>query len=368
MPVNPFLGALDLGRAYGSRETTATEVVDGLLARIETHDPRLGAFQFVYADDARLAAEAADAAMRSGHHIGPFHGVPFAVKDVIDVEVRITTGGSLTTSGDPATCSATVARRLLAAGGILIGKTKTIEFSMGGWGTNQHMGTPRNPWDHKTHRAPGGSSSGSAVAVAAGLVPCAIGTDTGGSIRTPSAWCGVVGLKVTHGLLPMDAIIPTAHSLDTPGPIVRSVADAAFVFDVMAGQKRQFGTDPLDSGSPDHSLLSLRLGKLPESEREGMETSILDLYDAAVDRLRSLGAEVDVFEPPMSYTDLALANRLIATAEAYTHHGALMENVEARVDEDVRQLILPGRDISARDYVAATLQRKADIATFLDRL
>ena len=171
MKPDVYASVLEVAQAYRTGETTASTTVAALLDRIETHDRTLGAFQSVYADDARAAAKAADQAMRTGHRIGPFHGIPFAVKDVMDVEGRVTTGGSMTRADRPADKSATVARRLLAAGGILLGKTKTIEFSMGGWGTNQHFGTPRNPWDLDRHRVPGGSSSGSAVAVASGMVP-----------------------------------------------------------------------------------------------------------------------------------------------------------------------------------------------------
>ena len=135
------------------------------------------------------------------------------------------------------------------------------------------------------------------------MVPAALGTDTGGSVRTPSAWCGVVGLKTTHRVLPVDGIIPTAHSLDTVGPIVRSVADAALLFDLMAGREtseldRHLDRDvPLDPSGP-AALPGSRLGALPAEEREGMDDAVLDLYDAALDRLRSLGAEIEVFEPP----------------------------------------------------------------------
>jgi len=142
MAIDPYLGALDLARSYRCSETAPTEIVDGFLTRIEALDPKLGAFQAVYADDARLAAESADAAMRSGHRLGPFHGVPFAAKDVVDIVGRITTGGSLTMADRVSPATATIAQRLLAAGGILVGKTKTMEFSMGGWGTNLTMGTP----------------------------------------------------------------------------------------------------------------------------------------------------------------------------------------------------------------------------------
>lgn len=218
MSTDPFQSAIGLAQDYRHGAVAPSEVIDAILSRIETLDSKLGAFQAVYADDARLAAEAADKAIRSGHQVGPFHGIPFALKDLIDVEGRITTGGSAEMAQRISPATATIAQRLLAAGGILIGKTKTTEIAMGGWGTNQHMGTPWNPWDLQIHRTPGGSSSGSGVAVAAGLVPCAVGTDTGGSVRMPSAWCGGVGLKVTENFLPTDGIIPCSHTQDTPGP------------------------------------------------------------------------------------------------------------------------------------------------------
>ena len=366
MAIDPYLGALDLARTYRSKATTASEAVDGLLTRIDTLDPKLRAFQAVYADDARLAAEAADAAMQSGHRVGPFHGVPFAAKDVVDIAGRITTGGSLTMADRVSPTTATIAQRLLAAGGILVGKTKTMEFSMGGWGTNLTMGTPWNPWDPDIHRTPGGSSSGSGVAVAAGLVPCAVGSDTGGSVRTPAAWNGIVGLKTTEGLLPTDGIIPYSHTLDTSGPMVRSVRDAAFMFDVMAGQGSGNLARHLEADGPLDGIRGLRFGALADHGRELVDDDILALYDAALDQLRSLGAKIDTFVPPISYEAMATANGFIFAAEGYTHHGDLMENLDAPVDEFVRPRILEGRNIKAHEYISAVLTRQEHITMMLN--
>ena len=369
MSTDPFQSAIGLANAYRRDEIAPSEVVGSLLSRIESLDDRLGAFQAIYADDARLAAEAADKAIRSGHQVGPFHGIPFALKDLIDVEGRITTGGSAEMAQRLSPATATIADRLLAAGGILIGKTKTTEVAMGGWGTNQHMGTPWNPWDMETHRTPGGSSSGSGVAVAAGLVPCAVGTDTGGSVRMPSAWCGGVGLKVSEGLLPTDGIIPCSHTQDTPGPMARSTADTAFMFDVMAGAsasdlERHLNGQGYSAAASGDGIRGLRLGTLREQDREGVENAILELYDMSMESLRSLDAEIVPYEPPVPYETMAAANGLIFTAEVYAHHGALMENPDARVDEEIRRKVLAGRDVSARDYIAARLQRQADFAAF----
>ena len=369
MSTNPFQSAVELAQAYRRRECQPSEVVDFLLSRIDSLDGKLGAFQAVYADDARLAAEAADKSIRSGHQVGPFHGIPFALKDLIDVEDRITTGGSAEMAQRLSPVTATIAQRLLAAGGILIGKTKTTEVAMGGWGTNQYMGTPWNPWDLETHHTPGGSSSGSGVAVAAGLVPCAVGTDTGGSVRMPSAWCGGVGLKVSEGLLPTDGIIPCSHTQDTPGPMTRSTADTAFMFDVMAGVtvgelERHLNGQGISASVLGDGVRGLRLGSLGEKDREGVAEEILVLYDAALEKLKSLGAEIVPYEPPAPYEVMAAANGLIFTSEVYVHHGALMENPDARVDEEIRRKVLLGRDISARDYIASRLQREIHFVAF----
>src|ERR1700736_6456822 len=235
-----FLPAHRLAAEIAARRLSPVDVAEALLARIAAHDPKLHAFIDVYADEARLAAAAADKAIRSGHAVGPLHGVPIALKDLIDLEGRITTGGSMVWRGGRSAGAGGPARRLRAGGGVGFGKTHTVEFAMGGWGTNQHLGTPWNPWDPEVARTPGGSSSGSGVAVASGMAPWAIGTDTGGSVRLPASWCGLSGLKTTIGRVSTYGILPLAPSLDTPGPLARSVEDAALLYSVMQG------ADPLD--------------------------------------------------------------------------------------------------------------------------
>ena len=239
-----------LSTEIGARRLASIDLVDGLLERIRAADPKLHAFVEVYAEDARFAAEAADKAIRSGHSIGPLHGIPIALKDLIEIEGKVTTGGSLVWRDRQSRCTATLARRLIAAGLIVIGKTHTVEFAMGGWGTNQHRGTPWNPWDPKTAHTPGGSSSGSGVAVAAGLAPWAVGTDTGGSVRLPASWCGLSGLKTTIGRVSTYGILPLSPTLDTPGPLARSVEDAALLYQVMQGpdalDPRTRGITPID--------------------------------------------------------------------------------------------------------------------------
>src|SRR5882672_544111 len=219
-----------LARDIAARRLSPVDLVEALLARIAAYDPKLHAFIDVYAADARLAAEAADKAIRSGHALGPFHGVPIAIKDIIDIEGRITTGGSASRLDHRATRTATVVRRLVCQGMIVLGKTKTVEFACGAWGMNQHLGTPWNPWDAEVARTPGGSSSGSGVAVAARLVPWALGTDTGCSVRQAASWCGITGLKTSIGRISTHGILPLSPTLDTPGTMARTVRDVALLY------------------------------------------------------------------------------------------------------------------------------------------
>ena len=361
---NPaFLTAAEASEAIQAGRLSPVELTDALLDRIDAHDGRLHAFAAVYHDDARAAAEAAHKAIRAGHGIGPWHGIPIALKDIVDIEGRVTTGGSKHWENRVSPTTATLARRLIEAGMIVIGKANTVEFAMGGWGTNQHMGTPRNPWDPEVHRAPGGSSSGSGVSVAARLVPWAIGTDTGGSVRIPCAWCGLAGLKVTIGQVSAAGVLPLAHSLDTPGPMTRSVEDAAHLYTVLQGPdpadpatRRHVPADPLPSLR--RGVAGLRLGVLTESERRGVDGEVLAAYDAAVEVLAQAGARVETLALPRSAAEYgANVGRLIG-AEGYFHVGALVDDQSLPIDDDVRPRIWLGKDVSATDYLALLRTRE----------
>ncbi len=362
-----------LARAHLAGASSPVDALERCIASIERLDPILGAWQALYLDEARQAAAGAEQALRSGHRIGPFQGVPFALKDIVDLEGRVTTGGSAAMRDRISPTTATIAKRLLAAGGVLVGKTKTVELALGGWGTNEHMGTPRNPWDAEVHRAPGGSSSGSGVAVASRMVPCAIGTDTGGSVRLPAALCGIVGLKVTEGLLPTDGIIPLSHTLDTPGPIVTTVEDAALFFDVLTGRAQPLVDDDWRRGAGLYDALGrgvsgLRLGVLDDAERSVCEPEVLTAYDRALDALADLGAELSVFTTPLPFDEMREATFVLVTAEAYAHHGHLFGDPAAQLDSAVRVRALPGRGHSAVDYVRAGLRRASDQQAFLHAL
>jgi aspartyl-tRNA(Asn)/glutamyl-tRNA(Gln) amidotransferase subunit A len=370
-----LLSAHRLSAEISAGRLSPVAAVEAFLARIAGQNQQLHAYIDVYADTAKLAAEAADKAIRSGHAVGPLHGVPIALKDLIDLEGRITTGGSAVWRQRRSPVTATLARRLIAAGMIVLGKTHTVEFAMGGWGTNHHMGTPWNPWDRAVARAPGGSSSGSGVAVASAMAPWAIGTDTGGSVRLPAAWCGLTGLKTTIGRVSTYGILPLAPSLDTPGPMARSVEDAALLYSVMQGP------DPLDkltlSAPPPNDpfptlrrgVKGLRLARMPASERDGCAPDMLAAYDAALDVLARLGAEIVDVKLPIAFADATMATGRIIGSEAYRLEGDLVDNPALPIDPAVRPRIQLGRDIRAHQYLAALAERdrmKADFLAALD--
>ncbi|PYM92968.1 MAG: amidase [Candidatus Rokuibacteriota bacterium] len=363
----------ELSRAFGARTLSPVDAVEALIGRIRRRNPVLHAYIAVYEAEARLAAEAADKAIRSGHRVGPLHGVPIALKDLVDLEGRITTGGSKVWAERVSPVTATLAERLIAAGMIILGKTHTVEFAMGSWGTNTHMGAPRNPWDLKVHRTPGGSSSGSGVAVAAGLAPVAIGTDTGGSVRIPAAWCGIVGLKVTAGRISTYGVLPLSSTLDTPGPLARSVEDAALIYRALSGPDPRdpqtlawAPTDPLPALR--RGVAGLRLAVLPDVERTGVEKEVLVAYDAAVDTLAKLGARIVRLELPHRLSDYAAATGRIIGAEGYRFVGHLVDDESLPTDPHVRPRIQLGRTILARDYLltlAAREEHKRAFATAL---
>ncbi len=362
-----------LSTEIAAQRLSPVDVVDAFLNRIRSFDPKLHAFVNVYADDARLAAEAAEKAIRSGHAVGPLHGIPIALKDLVEMEGRVTTGGSMVWRDRRSERTATLANRLIASGMVVIGKTHSVEFALGLWGTNQHMGTPWNPWDAETPRTPGGSSSGSGVAVAGRLVPWAIGTDTGGSVRLPASFCGTTGLKTTIGRISTYGVLPISPTLDTPGPITRSVEDAAILYQLLQGP------DPLDRRTLGHDtgdvmpglkrgIRGLRLARMPEAEREGVSAEVLTSYDRSLAILAGLGALVEEVRLPCRLDDYAELTSRILLAEGYSIYGQIADDEALPVDDVVRLRLRSGAGISARDYLSALRlqdERKQEFARTL---
>ena len=353
-----------LASEIAARRLSPVDVVDAYLGRIAAKEPKLQAFVEVYADEARLAAEGADRAIRSGHAVGPLHGVPIGLKDLIDLEGKVTTGGCEARRGRIAERSATLAQRLIAHGMIVLGKMHTVEFAMGGWGTNSRLGTPWNPWDPERRRTPGGSSSGSGVAVAARLSPWAIGTDTGGSVRLPASWCGITGLKTSIGRLSTYGVLPLSPTLDTPGPMAQSVEEAALLYTVM------HGADPLDfrtRGLPyddplpnlKRGVRGLRLGRMPETERQYASADVVAAYDASLEELARLGADLVELDLPFGFSDVAALNLRIMAAESYAIHHQLIDDENAPLDPHVRPRIAAGRTVTAQAYIEALQAREA---------
>jgi aspartyl-tRNA(Asn)/glutamyl-tRNA(Gln) amidotransferase subunit A len=361
----PFATLAELSAALESRRLSPVDLVDALLARIARRDSTLHAFVTVYGDEARLAAEGAERAFRSGHRLGPLHGIPVALKDLVELEGRVTTGGSKPWARRVSPLTATLARRVVEAGMIVLGKTHTVEFAMGGYGTNVELGTPWNPWDLRVHRTPGGSSSGSGVAVAAGLAPAAVGTDTGGSVRLPASFCGIVGLKVTVGRISTHGVLPLSTTLDTPGPMTRSVEDAALLFRALEGAdphdprtRLEPPVDPMPSLR--RGVGGLRLGVLSDSERAGTDAEVLRAYDRAVDELGRLGARIEPARLPRAFADYFAGTGRIMAPEGYHAVGALAEDPALPLDPNVRARILLGREVTARDYLEALRQQGQD--------
>lgn len=355
-PIPVQASIAQLSAALRAGLLTSEQLVQAQLARARRLDGQLHAFVELYADEALASARALDALRRAGTTLGPLHGVTVAVKDLFEIEGRCITGGASALPARRSTLDATVVRRLRAAGALLIGKTHTVEHAFGGWGTNATMGTPWNPWDLATHRVPGGSSSGSAVAVAAGMASAALGTDTGGSVRIPAGLCGLTGLKTTHGLISRHGLLELCPTHDTIGPLARSAEDAALLLDAMAGPDP---ADPVSRLSPvrrvageqlQRPVAGLRAWVLPAAERDHVAPEVLAAYDTALQAFQRLGLQLVERALPQPLAEaMALAGELMS-AEGYAQLGPLYEREDLNWDPHVRRRILLGRQTSAARY------------------
>ena len=351
------LTVAELAEMLATRRISAVEITDACLNRIEKYNDALHSFIDIYPEESRAAAKAADLARGAGYALGPLHGIPLGLKDLVDIEGKVTTGGSKVWADRISPSTGSLVRRLIAEGMIIAGKTHTVEFAFGSWGTNQHMGAPRNPWDMHEHRTPGGSSSGSGVAVAARLVPWAVGTDTGGSVRTPSALCGVTGLKTTAGQIATDGILPLSTTLDTPGPLARSATDAAILFEAMRGSGVA-AMQAILSGPAPRDVKGLRLARLPDDERDVVEAAVLAAYDQSLAQLADMGAEIVSIKLPFRFSNFGtLSGRLIA-AEGYSFIKEIIDDPAAPVDEDVRARFAVARTMSVTDYLRLMRERE----------
>ncbi len=347
-------------------EMSPVSLLAACLRRIETADPALHAFIALTADAAFDAARAAEREIAQGNYRGGLHGIPFAVKDLLDVEGLPTTAGSLHLRDNVARATATVVERAVEAGAILLGKLHMVEFAFGGWGTNARMGAPRNPWDMRAHRSPGGSSSGSGVAVAAGMVGFSLASDTGGSIRSPASMNGIVGLKPTISSVSTHGAFPLSQTLDSIGPLARSVEDAAIVFDAISG------ADPRDPGTwcgPAPRLLpelrkpvgGMRLGLVPDAQLPGVQPDIIEALHETARVFRALGAEVVELSLPRRPLDYCTGASHIIRTEGYANLGALMAQDRGEFDPFVRERVHAGNQGTAAEFAARLIERRADM-------
>ncbi|WP_313624593.1 amidase [Achromobacter sp.] len=357
-----FATMSELADGLAQGRYSSVELTRHFLDRIAQANPALGAFVSVDSAGALRLAEASDARRLAGYGLlSPLDGVPVAVKDLCDIQGHVTTAGSEAWRERRSGVTATAVARLLDAGMVMLGKTHMVEFAFGGWGTNPVMGTPRNPWDLRQPRVPGGSSSGSGVAVAAGLAPAALGSDTGGSVRIPAALNGVTGLKTTRGLISLHGAVALSTTLDTLGPLTRDTRDAMLLTALMAGPDPQdphtLGTpafqyvEPPDSPQP---LRGVRIAVMPLVQHPiAVDGDALSALDDARRVLAALGADVAETPLPFDFREMMQRNGQIIAAEAYAVHRAYIEDAGMPIGKYVRARVLSGKGISAADYIAA---------------
>lgn len=381
--------ATGIRRAVASGRASATETCRAALEHISQLDPRLNAFRFVDEEGARARAADIDARLDELAHL-PLLGVPIAIKDNICTKRMPTTASSRILEGYYPPYDAAVIERLEAAGAVIVGKTNCDEFAMGSSTENSAFGVTRNPWD--TGRTPGGSSGGSAAAVAARMIPLALGSDTGGSIRQPAALCGVTGVKPTYGRVSRYGLLAFASSLDQIGPIATTVEDAALAFSVIAGHDGRDSTSA-DAPVPDYgsaigeaSLRGVRVGVPRALIEEGVEPDVLQAVEQALTVLERCGASVRDVELPHSRSGIA-AYYLIATAEASSNlarydgvrygvrsardDGTLSQMYErtrgAGFGAEVKRRIMLGTYVLSAGYYDAYYRKAQQVRTLISR-
>ena len=357
-----YLTIAETAAALRRKEISPIETTGALLTRIEILDAKLNSFITLTADLARQQARQAEQELRSGADRGPLHGIPIALKDLYMTQgIRTTCHSAVLENWIPDVDAATVTK-LREAGAILLGKLGMHEFAFGGPSIDAPFPAVRNPWN--TDHIPGGSSSGSGAAVAAGLCYGALGSDTGGSIRTPSSHCGIVGIKPTYGRVSRYGVVPLSWSLDHAGPMARSVEDCAILLQAIAGY------DAKDPASADvavpnfqsglrEGITGLRVG-VPRSgwfdENLGIHPQTEALFNQALDVLKSLGAIVsDIDGKPFSLA--RKANQTILVCEAYAYHEKTYQETPMKFGASVRRRMLEGAFLSAADYIGAQRAR-----------
>ncbi len=356
-----WLGASAAARAFAARTLSPVELVSALLARAAAVDPGINVYIRLDAEAALEAARVAEAEIMAGRVRGPLHGVPVGIKDIIDVAGLPTTCHSRLLLNNVAAADAAVVARLRQAGAIVMGKLATHEFAIGGPSFDLPFPPARNPWNPAHH--PGGSSSGAAAGLAAGLFPLALGSDTGGSIRHPASACGIVGLKPTYGLVSRRGVFPLSFTCDHVGPMARTVADTALLLDAIAGHDPQ---DPGSAATPrthyaallERGVRGLRIGTVRRFHERDMpaDPEVAAALDLVARTLAAEGAELrDVRLPPLA--DFAAVNRVILSSEAWAVHAPWLRRRPGEYGRLARRRLMAGAFYQAGDYVAAQRRR-----------
>lgn len=358
-----------LAEKIRSHEVSPVEVTEAYLARIEEIDPKVGCFITITADRARADAKRAEAEIAAGKYRGPWHGIPIALKDLCSTKGIRTTGGSKILADNITEFDCTVWARLAGAGALLLGKLNLHEFAAGVTNTNPHWGTCRNPY--KLDRIPGGSSGGSGAAIVARLAAATIGTDTGGSIRIPAAFCGCVGMKQTYSRVSRYGVLPLADSLDHAGPITRSVRDAALMLSVIAGYDPNDSTSSLEPvpnyvDACDGSIKGMRLGVVQELTA-GLSSGVATSFNEALAQLRNIGAVIDEVSIP-SVEHIAAMSTTITFVEAAEYHERWLRERADDYGIDVRRALEAGMLIPGLYYLRAQHARAAMLAEALSAL
>ena len=370
-PLDPFAPLHVVAAAIAAGAVSPVALTEVMLERIARYDPALNAYQMVLADGARVAAREAEREIAAGHYRGPLHGVPVAVKDLLAMAGLPTTAGSKVLADWEPAEDAEAVRRFKEGGAVIVGKTRMSEFAYSPASNNAHYGPTHNPWH--LDRDTGGSSSGSAAAVAAGLAYAALGSDTGCSIRTPSALCGLVGLKPTHGRISLAGAITLSWSLDHLGPMVRSVRDAALLLNLLAGYdprdiRTRRGAIPDFTVGLEAGVRGLRIGAVRDDGSPGDPPTpeATAAWEAGLDALREAGAEIiDLALPELE--DLRVVGSAIIGLEALTYHEPTLRNRPQDLGQFPRDRLMvayaygPNADVQAQ-------QMRAMLRARLDRL
>lgn len=338
----------ELARAIRAGELSAETATTDCLARIAERNPALNAYITILADQALAQAKEADAELKSGRDRGPLHGVPLSLKDIIDLRDVATTAASKVREGHVAPDDAPVVARLRQAGAVFLGKTNLHEFAFGTTNEDSAFGPARHPLD--PNRSPGGSSGGSAASVLDGMAYASIGTDTGGSVRIPSAACGLVGLKPSLGEVPTRGIVPLSKTMDHVGPLCRSVEDAAILHDALCGRAGQKSSAPRD-------VKGLRIGVMRGYFTSLLEPQVASAFEAACNALAGAGAVLDDVEIPHA-GDIAPIYLHIVLSEAAALHAKTLDSHAEDYSPNVRVRLEMGRYILAEDYVRALRGRE----------